>query len=76
MKAHRLVITFAAVASVAALIGAGAAATSGPPTGSTRSTREAKHSMNSTAWVKTQGDAPSRPRAPIGCRRSRPEATR
>jgi hypothetical protein len=31
MKAHRLIITFAAVASVAALIGAGAAATSGTP---------------------------------------------
>ena len=31
MKAHRLVIVFAAVASVAALIGAGAAATSGTP---------------------------------------------
>ena len=31
MKAHRLVITFAAVASVAALIGAGAAATDGTP---------------------------------------------
>ena len=31
MKAHRLVITFAAAASVAALIGAGAAATSGTP---------------------------------------------
>ena len=31
MKAHRLVITFVAVASVAALIGAGAAATNGPP---------------------------------------------
>lgn len=31
MKAHRLTVTFAAVASVAALIGAGAAATSGTP---------------------------------------------
>jgi hypothetical protein len=31
MKAHRLVIAFAAVASVAALIGAGSAATSGTP---------------------------------------------
>ena len=31
MKAHRLVIVFAAVASVAALIGAGAAATDGTP---------------------------------------------
>jgi hypothetical protein len=31
MKAHRLVIAFAAVASVAALIGAGAAATDGTP---------------------------------------------
>ena len=31
MKAHRLVITFAAVASVAALIGADAAATNGTP---------------------------------------------
>lgn len=31
MKAHRLVITFAAVASVAALIGAGAAANNGTP---------------------------------------------
>ena len=31
MKAHRLVITFAAVASVAALIGAGALSTSGTP---------------------------------------------
>ena len=31
MKAHRLIITFAAVASFAALIGAGAAATSGTP---------------------------------------------
>ena len=31
MKAHRLIVTFAAVASVAALIGAGAAATSGTP---------------------------------------------
>ena len=31
MKAHRLIVTFAAVASVAVLIGAGAAATSGTP---------------------------------------------
>jgi hypothetical protein len=31
MKAHRPVITFAAVTSVAALIGAGAAATNGTP---------------------------------------------
>jgi hypothetical protein len=31
MKAHRLVVTFAAVASVATLIGAGAAATNGSP---------------------------------------------
>ena len=31
MKAHRLTVTFAAVASVAALIGAGAAATDGTP---------------------------------------------
>ena len=31
MKAHRLTVTFAAVASVAALIGGGAAATSGTP---------------------------------------------
>jgi hypothetical protein len=31
MKAHRLVITFVAVASVAALFGAGAAATDGTP---------------------------------------------
>jgi hypothetical protein len=31
MKAHRLIITFAAVVSVAALIGAGGAATSGTP---------------------------------------------
>ena len=31
MKAHRLVITFVAVASVAALLGAGAAATDGTP---------------------------------------------
>jgi len=31
MKAHRLIVTFAAVASVAALVGVGAAATSGTP---------------------------------------------
>ena len=31
MQAHRLIVTFAAVASVAALVGAGAAATSGTP---------------------------------------------
>ena len=31
MKAHRLIVTFAAVASVVALVGAGAAATTGAP---------------------------------------------
>ena len=76
MKAHRLVIMFVAVASVAAVIGAGAAATDGTPAWSRRSTRGAPHSTSSTVSAMTRGDARSRRLARIGSRRSRLEATR
>ena len=76
MKAHRLIITFAAVASFAALIGAGAAATSGTPDWLDALNARSAALNKQYGLGETQADARSRRRARIGSRRSWPEATR
>ena len=76
MKAHRLIIMFVAVASVAALIGAGAAATNGTPDWLDALNARSAALNKQYGLGDDAGRRRSEPLARIGCRRSRPEATR